>query len=106
MPDWIQLHEDDMEGAFEEIGFVRLAREVFAADYQISFRERGENGHRGALSYAVIELRSGAQFFLQHEPRLAETGVWLYAQAGGDAQRRRDEFVGAFSIDPQQILAF
>jgi hypothetical protein len=104
--DWIQMHEDRMVGAFEEIGFVKMTREAFSSRYQISFHERDQSGMRGALSYALIQLRSGSQFFLQHEPRLAETGVWLYSKAGGDAQRQCREFAAAFSIDPDEILAF
>lgn len=106
MASWIQLHEEDMEGAFEEIGFVKLGRDTFTDEHRILFRDRGSNGHRGALSYAVIEVASGQQFFLQHEPSLAESGVWLYAKAGGDARRQCDEFAAAFGIDPAEILPF
>lgn len=106
MADWIQMNEDRMVGAFEEIGFVKMTREAFTSRYHIFFQERAQSGMRGALSYALIQLRSGSQFFLQHEPRLAETGVWLYAKAGGDAQGQCREFAAAFRIDPDQILAF
>ena len=67
---------------------MKVGRDVFADDHRILFRDRDSNGHRGALSYAVIEVRSGSQFFLQHEPSLAESGLWLYAKAGGNARRR------------------
>ncbi|HEX4008433.1 MAG TPA: hypothetical protein VHX62_00410 [Solirubrobacteraceae bacterium] len=106
MASWIQLHEEDMEGAFQEIGFVKVGRDTFADEHRILFRDRDSNGHRGALGYAVVELSSGDQFFLQHEPGLAETGVWLYAKASGDARRQCDEFAAAFAIDPAEILPF
>jgi hypothetical protein len=106
MPDWIQLHEDHMDGAFEEVGFIRVKPEEFAARHGISFTERDQATARGPVSYAFLELRSGAQVFLQHEPRLSAPGIWVYARLGGDKGELCSELAAAFGIDEGAILPY
>jgi hypothetical protein len=105
MREWRQKNEQDLDGAFKEIGFIRLPADDFASRFEISFTQR-EHGKRAMLSYAAIELRSGARFFLQHEHQLSERGVWLYGSATQDPSEQIAEFAAAFGIDPSDIAAF
>lgn len=104
MCDWHQKDEMDLNGAFKEIAFIRIAPEDFADRFEIVFTRR-EHGKRDLLSYAAVELSSGARFFLQHEHKLSNSGLWLYGSAESDAQAQCEEFATAFGIDPADIAA-
>jgi hypothetical protein len=95
-----------MDGAFEEVGFIKLRPEDFAQRHQISFTEREQTGPRGPVSYAFFELRSGAQVFLQHEPQLSAPGIWVYARVGGDKVALCNELAAAFGIEDGAILPY
>ncbi|HEY2318567.1 MAG TPA: hypothetical protein VGH67_09725 [Solirubrobacteraceae bacterium] len=105
MRDWRQKDEMELDGAFREIAFIRMAPADFAERFEIVFTRR-EHGKRELLSYAAIELYSGTRFFLQHEHNLSNQGIWLYGDAERDAGQQRDEFADAFGIDPADIAAF
>jgi hypothetical protein len=105
MPDWRQKDEMDLDGAFKEIAFIRIAPADFAQRYEIAFTRRA-HGKREMLSYAAVELDSGARFFLQHEHKLSDNGIWLYGSADDDATAQCEEFARAFGIDSSDIAAF
>jgi hypothetical protein len=105
MPDWRQKDEMDLDGAFREIAFIRIAPNDFAQRYEIAFTRRA-HGKREMLSYAAVELDSGTRFFLQHEHKLSDQGIWLYGSADGDANTQCEEFARAFEIHPSDIAAF
>ena len=105
MRDWRQKDEMELDGAFKEIAFIRLSPEAFSGRFKITFTRR-EHGKRELLSYAAVELRSGARFFLQHEHKLSDEGLWLYGDAERDARAQCEEFAQAFGIDAADIAAF
>ncbi|HEY1565468.1 MAG TPA: hypothetical protein VGF68_00560 [Solirubrobacteraceae bacterium] len=105
MRDWRQKNEKELDGAFKEIAFIRIAPAEFAQRYEIIFTQ-GQHGKRELLSYAAVELSSGERYFLQHETKLSDQGLWLYASAEQDPKRQCDEFALAFGIDPDDIVAF
>ena len=105
MRDWRQKDEKELDGAFKEIAFIRMPPAEFADRFRISFTQR-EHGKRAMLSYAAVELRSGARYFLQHETKLSDQGIWLYGSAERDAKVQCDEFAKAFGIDAADIAAF
>jgi hypothetical protein len=105
MRDWRQKDEKELDGAFKEIAFIRLPPAEFADRFKISFTQR-QHGKREMLSYAAVELRSGARYFLQHETKLSDQGIWLYGTAEGDPKVQCDEFARAFGIDAADIAAF
>jgi hypothetical protein len=105
MRDWRQKDEKQLDGAFKEIAFIRMPPDEFADRFKITFTQR-THGKREMLSYAAVELRSGARYFLQHERKLSEKGIWLYGSAERDAKLQCDEFATAFGIDPADIAAF
>jgi hypothetical protein len=105
MRDWLQKDEKQLDGAFKEIAFIRLPPAEFADRFKITFTQRA-HGKREMLSYAAIELRSGARYFLQHETKLSDQGIWLYGTAERDAKIQCDEFAKAFGIDAADIAAF
>jgi hypothetical protein len=104
MPDWRQKNEMELDGAFKEIAFIRMAPNDFAQRFEIAFTRRA-HGKREMLSYAAIELDSGTRFFLQHEHTLSDQGIWLYGSADDDAETQCEEFARAFGIDPSDIAA-
>lgn len=104
MREWRQKDETELDGAFREIAFIRMGPDDFAQRYQIVFTRR-EHGKRELLSYAAVELDSGARFFLQHEHKLSDQGIWLYGDAERDAAQQCDEFAKAFGIAPADIAA-
>jgi hypothetical protein len=104
MRDWRQKDEMELDGAFKEIAFIRIAPDDFAQRFEIVFTRR-EHGKREMLSYAAVELHSGARFFLQHEHKLSDQGIWLYGDAERDATEQCGEFAEAFGIDPSDIAA-
>ena len=57
------------------------------------------------LSYAAIELNSGARFFLQHEHTLSKHGIWLYGSADENPNVQCEEFARAFGIATADIAA-
>jgi hypothetical protein len=95
----------ELDGAFKEIAFIRMPPAEFAQRYEIAFTQRS-HGKREMLSYAAVELDSGARYFLQHETKLSDQGIWLYGSAERDAQVQCDEFAEAFGIDPADVAAF
>jgi len=105
MSEWRQKDEQDLDGAFKEIAFIRMPLAEFAQRFEITFTE-GEHGKREMLSYAAIELDTGALYFLQHETKLSDQGIWLYGTAERDAAVQCDEFARAFGIDAADIAAF
>ncbi|MGH2894720.1 MAG: hypothetical protein ACRDPM_15870 [Solirubrobacteraceae bacterium] len=105
MRDWRQKDEKELDGAFKEIAFIRMPPAEFAQRYKITFTQR-THGKREMLSYAAVELRSGARYFLQHEQKLSDEGIWLYGNAEADAKPQCDEFAKAFGIDAADIAAF
>jgi hypothetical protein len=105
MPDWRQKDEMDLDGAFKEIAFIRIAPNDFAQRFEIAFTRRA-HGKREMLSYAAVELDSGTRFFLQHERKLSDQGIWLYGTADDDTKAQCDEFARAFGIDSADIAAF
>jgi hypothetical protein len=105
MREWRQTNENNLDGAFKEIAFIRRAPDEFAAEFEITFTQH-EHGKRATLSYAAIELRSGARFFLQHEHSLSERGIWRYGSAERDPKQQCAEFAAAFGIDGSDIAAF
>ena len=105
MREWRQKDEMELDGAFKEIAFIRIAPGDFAQRYDIVFTRR-EHGKRELLSYAAVELHSGARFFLQHEHKLSDQGIWLYGDAERDAAQQCEEFAKAFEIDPADIATF
>jgi hypothetical protein len=105
MPDWRQQDEMELDGAFKEIAFIRIAPGEFTGRYEIVFTRRA-HGKREMLSYAAVELSSGARFFLQHEHKLSDEGIWLYGSAELDAKAQCEEFAEAFGIDAADIAAF
>lgn len=105
MPDWRQQNEMDLDGAFKEIAFIRIAPDDFAQRFEIAFTRRA-HGKREMLSYAAVELDTGTRFFLQHEHKLSDQGIWLYGSAETDAAAQCEEFARAFGIDPADIAAF
>ncbi len=105
MRDWRQKDEKQLDGAFKEIAFIRMPPTEFADRFKITFTQR-EHGKRAMLSYAAVELRSGARYFLQHEQKLSDEGIWLYGSAEGDAKVQCNEFARAFGIDAADIAAF
>jgi len=102
MREWWQKDETQLDGAFKEIAFIRMPPAEFADRFKIAFTQ-GEHGKREMLSYAAVELRSGALYFLQHETKLSDQGLWLYGSAERDAQLQSDEFAKAFGIDPSDV---
>jgi hypothetical protein len=104
MHDWRQKDEQELDGAFKEIAFIRIAPDEFADRFAITFTQRA-HGKREMLSYAAVELGSGARYFLQHETKLSDEGLWLYGGAEGDAKVQCDEFARAFGIDAADIAA-
>jgi hypothetical protein len=105
MGDWRQKDEMQLDGAFKEIAFIRIAPGDFTRRFEIVFTRR-RHGKREMLSYAAVELHSGARFFLQHEHKLSDEGIWLYGDADRDAAEQREEFAAAFEIDSSDIAAF
>jgi hypothetical protein len=105
MRQWRQKDEQELDGAFKEIAFIRMAPAEFADRFEINFTQRA-HGKREMLSYAAVELRSGARYFLQHETKLSDQGIWLYGTAERDARLQCDEFAEAFGIEPTDIAAF
>lgn len=105
MRDWRQKDEKELDGAFKEIAFIRMPPAEFAERFKITFTQRA-HGKREMLSYAAVELRSGARYFLQHERKLSDQGIWLYGNAEADAKVQCDEFAKAFGIDAADIAAF
>ncbi|MGZ4178717.1 MAG: hypothetical protein ACXVUX_21110 [Solirubrobacteraceae bacterium] len=105
MRDWRQKDEKELDGAFKEIAFIRMSPEAFSGRFKITFTRR-EHGKREILSYAAVELRSGTRFFLQHEHKLSDEGLWLYGDAERDPKAQCDEFAHAFGIDSADIAAF
>ncbi len=105
MREWRQKDEQDLDGAFKEIAFIRMPPTEFAQRFEITFTQ-GEHGKREMLSYAAIELDTGALYFLQHETKLSDQGIWLYGSAERDATVQCDEFARAFGIDPADIATF
>ena len=105
MREWRQKDEMDLDGAFKEIAFIRMAPDDFAQRFDIVFTQR-QHGKREMLSYAAIELYTGTRFFLQHEHKLSNQGIWLYGDAERDASQQREEFAEAFGINPSDIAAF
>ena len=104
MRDWRQKNEKELDGAFKEIAFIRMPPAEFVQRYEITFNQ-GSHGKRELLSYAAVELDTGALYFLQHETKLSDQGIWLYGSAEGDARVQCDEFAQAFGIDPSDIAA-
>jgi hypothetical protein len=104
MRDWRQKDEMELDGAFKEIAFIRVAPDDFIQRFEIVFT-RGQHGKRETLSYAAVELHSGTRFFLQHEHQLSDEGIWLYGDAAGDAAQQCEEFARAFGIDSSDIAA-
>ena len=105
MHDWRQRDEKQLDGAFKEIAFIRMPPREFAQRFEIAFTQ-GAHGKREMLSYAAVELDTGALFFLQHETKLSDQGLWLYGSAERDAKVQCDEFARAFGIDAADIAAF
>jgi hypothetical protein len=105
MCNWRQKNEMELDGAFKEIAFIRMPPAEFVQRYEITFTQRA-HGKRELLSYAAVELRSGARYFLQHETKLSDQGIWLYGSAERDAKGQCDEFARAFGIDAADIAAF
>ena len=105
MRQWRQKDEQEPDGAFKEIAFIRMAPAEFADRFEINFTQRA-HGKREMLSYAAVELRSGARYFLQHETKLSDEGIWLYGSAERDARLQCDEFAEAFGIESTDIAAF
>jgi hypothetical protein len=105
MRQWRQKDEQELDGAFKEIAFIRMPPAEFAERFEISFTQRA-HGKRELLSYAAVELCSGARYFLQHETKLSDQGIWLYGTAERDAAAQCDEFAKAFGIDSADIAAF
>jgi hypothetical protein len=105
MCNWRQKNEMELDGAFKEIAFIRMAPAEFVQRYEITFTQRA-HGKRELLSYAAVELLSGARYFLQHETKLSDRGIWLYGSAERDAKGQCDEFARAFGIDAADIAAF
>jgi hypothetical protein len=105
MPEWRQKDEKELDGAFKEIAFIRMSPAEFSQRYGITFTQRS-HGKRQLLSYAAVELSSGARFFLQHETKLSDEGIWLYGSAEHDAKAQCEAFAGAFGIDAADIAAF
>jgi hypothetical protein len=105
MREWRQTDEKDLDGAFKEIAFIRIAPAEFARRFEITFAQ-GRHGKREMLSYAAIELSTGALYFLQHETKLSDQGIWLYGSAERDPKVQCDEFARAFGIDSADIAAF
>jgi hypothetical protein len=104
MRDWCQKDEKELDGAFREIAFIRIPPAEFAERFEITFTQR-THGKRELLSYAAVELRSGARYFLQHETKLSDQGIWLYGTAARDAKVQCEEFAKAFGIDAADIAA-
>jgi hypothetical protein len=104
MPDRRQRDEMDLDGAFKEIAFIRIAPNDFAQPYEIALTLR-THGKREMFSYAAVELHSGRRFFLQHEHKLSDQGIWLYGSADDDAKTQCEGFARAFEIDPSDIAA-
>ena len=105
MGDWRQQNEMELDGAFKEIAFIRIPPTEFTGRYEIVFTQRA-HGKRELLSYAAVELTSGARFFLQHEHKLSDQGIWLYGNAELDSAPQCDEFAEAFGIDDSDIAVF
>jgi hypothetical protein len=105
MRDWQQKDEKELDGAFKEIAFIRMPPAEFVQRFEITFTER-QHGKREMLSYAAIELSSGTRYFLQHETKLSDQGIWLYGSAERDAKGQCREFAEAFGIDSADIAAF
>jgi hypothetical protein len=104
MCDWRQKDERELDGAFMEIAFIRMSPGEFTRRFEVTFTERS-HGKRELLGYAAVELGSGARYFLQHETKLSDRGIWLYGSAARDAKGQRDEFARAFGIDATDIAA-
>lgn len=102
MREWQQKDEQELDGAFREIAFIRMPPAEFAHRFEINFTQRA-HGKRELLSYAAVELRSGARYFLQHETKLSDQGIWLYGTAERDPALQCDEFAKAFGIDTADI---
>lgn len=105
MRDWQQKDEKELDGAFKEIAFIRMPPAEFVQRFEITFTQR-QHGKREMLSYAAVELGSGARYFLQHETKLSDQGIWLYGSAERDAKGQCHEFAEAFGIEPADIAAF
>jgi hypothetical protein len=105
MREWRQKDEQELDGAFKEIAFIRITPAEFADRFEISFTRRA-HGKREMLGYAAVELSSGARYFLQHETKLSDQGIWLYGSAERDVRLQCDEFAKAFGIDSTDIAAF
>ena len=104
MRDWRQKDEKELDGAFKEIAFIRIAPADFSQRFEIVFTRR-QHGKREMLGYAAVELDSGTRFFLQHEQELSDQGIWLYGDAERDATHQCEEFAQAFGIDSSDIAA-
>src|SRR5947209_8978536 len=105
MRNWRQKDEMELDGAFKEIAFIRIPPSEFVRRFEITFTKR-EHGKREMLSYAAVELSSGARFFLQHEHNLSDEGIWLYGSAERDPKAQCEEFTEAFGIDRSDVAAF
>ncbi|MGZ4171238.1 MAG: hypothetical protein ACXVRW_10280 [Solirubrobacteraceae bacterium] len=105
MREWRQKDEMELDGAFKEIAFIRMTPDDFVRRFEIVFTRRA-HGKREMLSYAAIELHSGSRFFLQHEHKLSDQGIWLYGDAERDAAQQCEEFAEAFGIEASDIAAF
>jgi hypothetical protein len=95
---WVQIGEEDLEGKYDEIALIGIAHERFAERFAISFTENANYG-AGPAAFAIIELRSGTQFIVQHEYGHPEPGVWLVGRVDADADKQRAEFADVLGLE-------
>lgn len=98
MVEWVQIGEEDLEGKYDEIALIGIPHEQFAERFGISFTGNSRYG-AGPAAFAVVELRSGAQFIVQHEYGHPEPGVWLFCRVDADADKQRAEFADGLGLD-------
>jgi hypothetical protein len=95
MAEWVQIGEADLEGKYDEIAFISIPHEQFAKRFGISFTENARYG-AGPAAVAIIELRSGTQFLLQHDH--PQPGVWLLARIDSKVDAQRAELADVLGL--------
>jgi hypothetical protein len=98
MGEWFQIGEEDLEGQYDEAAFIGIPYEQFAERFGISFTENTRYS-AGPAALAIVELRSGTQFLLQHEYDHPRPGVWLFCRIDADAGKQRAEFANVLGLD-------
>ncbi len=99
MTEWFQIGEEDLDGTFGDAALIGIPYEQFTERFGIAFTENPRYG-AGPAASAVVELRSGQQFILQHEYDHPQPGVWRFCRIGWDSESQLAAFADGFGLAP------